>query len=310
MEYFIKEQNQNKRLDVFVSKLDIGLSRSQAKRLIDHNEILLNGLPAKSSHVLRPNDKVAVNIPKPAKLEAVSQDIPLNIIYEDQDLIVVNKPRGMVVHPAAGNYSGTLVNALLFHCKDLSGIGGVMRPGIVHRLDKDTTGVIVATKNDNAHASLSKQFKDHAVKKIYLALVKGIVKDDKGEINEPIGRHPVNRKKMAVISRVKGQGASGKTREAYTEYEVVKRFSDTTLLTINLGTGRTHQIRVHMAHLGHPLVGDPVYGKGPSTSLGVNGQMLHAETLGFKHPTTGKYMEFKAEMPDDMKVFLVDHVRS
>lgn len=302
MEYSAKEKDLNKRLDLYISSLGLGISRSQAQKLISEKYILVNKNEVKSSYKIRAGDSVCVELKTPEKISFEPQNIPLDIIYEDSDIIVVNKSRGMVMHPAVGNYSHTLVNALLYHIKDLSGIGGALRPGIVHRLDKDTSGVIVAAKNDKAHESLSRQFKNHTVNKVYLAIVRGNVKKDRGIIDEPIGRHPVNRKKMAVVRR-------GRMREAYTEYEVVKRFKGFTLLKIKLKTGRTHQIRVHLSHIGHPVVGDPVYGKGIGPDgIGVNsgisvgkGQLLHSHILGFIHPATQKYVEFRAEMPDDMK---------
>ncbi|MBR2039757.1 MAG: RluA family pseudouridine synthase, partial [Clostridia bacterium] len=236
-----------------------------------------------------------ITLPDPVEYEALPQDIPLDIVYEDDSLLVVNKPKGMVVHPAAGNYTDTLVNALLFHCKDsLSGINGVMRPGIVHRIDKNTSGLLMVAKNDNSHNFLAEQIKEHSFKREYEAVVYGNVKNDSGTVNAPIARHPVKRKQMSVA--VGG-------REAVTHYEVIERFNGFTHLRLKLETGRTHQIRVHMAYLGHPVAGDDVYGpKKVITSL--NGQCLHAKVLGFIHPETREYMEFNSELPQYFKDFL------
>jgi 23S rRNA pseudouridine1911/1915/1917 synthase len=251
------------------------------------------------------DDKISIDIPPPEKYEVQPEDIPLNVVYEDDDLLVVNKPRGMVTHPAPGHYTGTLVNALLYHIKGLAGVGGVERPGIVHRLDKDTSGLLLVAKTDLAHRSLSKQIKDRTVKRSYVALVYGVLKQNDGYIQEKIGRHPVHRKKMAVIKQ-----AGLKSREALTFYRVLKRFSakggsasggkDHTLVELQLKTGRTHQIRVHMSHIGHPLVGDRTYGK-IQGSFNIEGQLLHAQTVSFVHPRTGKYMEFSAPMPAEME---------
>lgn len=293
MEYFVKKADPNKRLDVFLPLLNLGLTRSAAQRLIEEGNVLVNDKPAKASLKLKVGDKIFIDIPPPKKLETEPEDIKLDILYEDPDIIVINKPYGMVVHPACGNYLHTLVNALLFHCGDLSGIGGVIRPGIVHRLDKGTSGAIVVAKNDFAHSNLSRQFKDRKVKKKYIALVKGEVKGDKGIINENIGRHPVDRKKMTA-------GKSQKTREAVTKYKIMKRFKEHTLLEVEPKTGRTHQIRVHLSHIGYPIYGDPVYGKGQESGR----MFLHAETLGFNHPTKNVFMEFLAPMPEDLKKIL------
>jgi len=226
--------------------------------------------------------------PEPRPVDVQAQDIPLDILYEDEDIIVINKPQGMVVHPAAGNYNSTLVNALLHHCRDLSGINGEMRPGIVHRIDKDTSGVLVVAKNDHSHVNLAQQIKDKTAVRKYIALVEGDIKEDAGTIDAPIGRHPVYRKKMAVVPG---------GRRAVTHFKVLERFGRYTLIEARLETGRTHQIRVHMAYIGHPVVGDPVYGY-KRQSFNLNGQLLHAQCLGFKHPRTGRYMEFCAPLPD------------
>lgn len=285
------QKKNNQRLDQHLAaRQDLNLTRSQIGKLIEAGEILVNGQVVKPSYHLKKNDCLTINIPPPRKLETKPENIPLEIVYEDDDLVVVNKPRGMVVHPAAGNYEGTLVNALLHHCQDLSGIGGVVRPGIVHRLDKDTSGLIVVAKNDAAHQSLTKQFKDRVIKKRYVALVQGVVKQDSGEIDAAIGRHPVRRMKMAVTE---------KGREAITHFKVIKRFKDTTLVELAPKTGRTHQLRVHLHHLGHPIVGDPVYGGAKGS-----GQLLHASKLSFIHPRTGEKMEFEVPLPDDLSVEL------
>jgi 23S rRNA pseudouridine1911/1915/1917 synthase len=279
-------QEIKQRLDQYLAgqkKLD--LTRSQISKLIEAGNILVNDRIVKPSYHLKTTDQLTIDIPPLKKLDAKPENIPLDIVYEDDDLIVVNKPRGMVVHPAVGNYEGTLVNALLHHVKNLSGIGGVARPGIVHRLDKDTSGLIVVAKNDLAHQALAKQFKDREIAKQYVALVKGVIKQDSGEIAAAIGRHPVKRKKMAA----------GRGREALTFYRVIERFKDATLVELTPKTGRTHQLRVHLNHLGHPIVGDPVYGGDKGT-----GQLLHAQKLAFTHPRTGEKLAFTAPLPDDL----------
>jgi 23S rRNA pseudouridine1911/1915/1917 synthase len=289
VEFFINEEEAGKRVDVFLSEKLENMSRSQIQKLIEEENIKVNEKKTKSNYKTRLNDRITVVIPKPVQLEVLPEDIDIEILYEDDDIAVVNKPQGMVVHPAAGNYTGTLVNALLARCKNLSGINGVIRPGIVHRIDKDTSGVLVVAKNDNAHRSLAEQIKEHTVKRIYIALTEGVMKSDHGTINLPIGRHPVERKKMAVVSK------NGK--HAVTHYNVLERFKENTLIEARLETGRTHQIRVHMAYIGHPLVGDPVYGY-KKQKYKLKGQALHAKTLGFIHPSTGEYMEFSSPIPD------------
>ncbi|MGE5571965.1 MAG: RluA family pseudouridine synthase [Bacillota bacterium] len=295
VELRVGEADEGKRLDLYVGGR-LALSRSAAQRLIGEGRALVGGERAKASRRVRAGDVVTVTLPEPEPLGVAPEELPLDILYEDQDIVVVNKPRGLVVHPAAGNWSGTLVNALLAHCKDLSGIGGKIRPGIVHRLDKDTSGVIVAAKNDVAHLALARDLKERAVEKTYLAIVHGVPHEDKGTIDAPIGRHPTCRKKMAVLPQ--GQG-----RPAVTHYEVVERLPGYALLSVHPVTGRTHQIRVHLAHIGHPVVGDPVYGrrKGPG---GIAGQALHAASLRLTHPRTGERMRFAAPMPEDMERLL------
>lgn len=253
--------------------------------------VFVNGKTVKPSYKVKENDEVVVNIPEAEKIDVLPENIPLDILYEDDDIIVINKPQGMVVHPAPGNYSGTLVNALLYHCKNLSGINGILRPGIVHRLDKDTSGVMVVAKNDKAHISLSNQIKERSVFKKYVAIVEGVIKDEEGKIEAPIGRHPVDRKKMAVIED---------GRYALTLYKVLERFKENTLVEAVIKTGRTHQIRVHMAYIGHPIVGDHVYGF-KRQKFKLEGQALHSSVLGFMHPTKGVYMEFEAPLPEYFK---------
>jgi len=293
----IEKGTPRQRLDVFLSRY-IGLSRSQIDKLIKSGLVKINNQPAKQGHRIKMDDRINVKIPEAKEMRAKPEPIPLDIVYEDKDIIVINKTRGIVVHPAAGNIEGTLVNALLYHCKDLSGIGGNIRPGVVHRLDKDTSGLIVFAKNDEAHTGLSRQIKDRKMKKIYQAIVYGEVKNEKGAIDAPLGRHPVHRKKMAVVS-----SGNLKSRDALTYYKVIERFHGFTLLELDLKTGRTHQIRVHLSYVGHPIVGDRVYSR-KKDEFSVTGQMLHAKTLGFNHPVTGKYMEFNSELPDDMKKVL------
>jgi len=288
-EFEVTEPDKGKRLDKFlVENLPKLYSRTFIQKLISGNNILVNGESAKRHHSLSAGETIDVKIPQvaPSKIEA--EDIPLDIVYEDKDLLVVNKPVDMVVHPAPGNYTKTLVNALLAHCKDLSGIGGIAKPGIVHRLDKDTSGLLVVAKSDEAHNGLSKQFKDKTTKRVYMALVKGVVELDNDVIKLPIARSRYDRKKMAVDFE--------NSREAVTRYKVLKRFKDFTQLEVTLGTGRTHQIRVHMSYIGHPILGDSKYGARGNLKR----PALHAKMLGFVHPKTGKYMEFTSDLPDDM----------
>ena len=278
----------NERLDSYISKSNLDLSRSMVQKLIKENRVFVNGKNEKESYKIKVNDNITIQIedPKSSKLEA--QDIPLNIIYEDNDIIVINKPKGMVVHPGNGNPDNTLVNAVLAHCKgSLSGIGGEIRPGIVHRIDKDTSGLIIVAKNDKSHINLSEQIKNHEVTKIYTALVKGNISEDEATIDMPIGRDKKDRKKMSVTREGK---------EAVSHIKVVKRYGNYTLIRVKIDTGRTHQIRVHMAKIGHPVVGDEVYSSGKN-EFGVKGQMLHSTILKFKHPISGKEIMLEAPLP-------------
>jgi 23S rRNA pseudouridine1911/1915/1917 synthase len=275
------------------------LSRSFIQKLIKEEAVTVDGVPVKGSYRVKAEEQLAFLLPKAVEPDILPEDIPLDILYEDGDVIVVDKPKGMVVHPAAGHYSGTLVNALLYHCgKELSGINGVLRPGIVHRIDMDTTGSIIACKNDRAHACIAAQLKEHTLTRRYQAICHGVLKEDEGIVDRPIGRHPSDRKKMAVTER------GGKA--AVTHYRVLERFRSHTYIECVLETGRTHQIRVHMASLGHPLLGDELYGgdwrnipwKKSIPALQLRGQTLHAKVLGFRHPSTGEYVEVDAPLPE------------
>ena len=288
----VDEGAAGERLDRFLAGRELEVSRSHIQKLIESGCVLVNGRTAKANAKLREGDAVETELPEAQELEILPEDIPLDILYEDSDVIVINKARGMVVHPAAGAADGTLVNALLHHCEDLSGINGVIRPGIVHRLDKDTSGVMVAAKNDRAHVDLAEQIREKTAQRIYRAIVCGTIAEDRGEIRAPIGRHPTERKKMAVVP-------GGK--EATTLFRVVERFPAHTLVECRLKTGRTHQIRVHMAYIGHPLFGDPKYGR---KMPDIAGQALHSCELSFTHPRTKERMTFAAEMPEDMKAIL------
>ena len=297
--FSVSDADASKRLDVFVGEKS-SLSRSAAARLIDEQRVTVNGKSVAKNLKLSAGDTVEVEIPEAEPSEALPENIPIDVIYEDEDIIVVCKPQGMVVHPAAGNSSGTLVNALLYHCGDsLSGIGGVVRPGIVHRIDKDTGGLLVVAKNDEAHISLSEQLKIHEVSRIYTAIAVGNFKEDSGTVDAPIGRHPVDRKKMAII-----RSADKKSRNAVTHWSVLERFGRFTLIRCQLETGRTHQIRVHMASLGHPLLGDTVYGGGGTDFEAKNralikGQCLFAAELHLTHPRTRERMVFHAPLPEN-----------
>ena len=285
-----------RRLDQYLAELMEDTTRSAVQRLCDQGRVLVNGRPAGKNCRLREGDLLLVRVPDPTPLDVLPEDIPLDIVYEDGDLLVVNKPRGMVVHPAAGNSRGTLVNALLFHCRDsLSGINGVARPGIVHRIDKDTSGLLMVAKNDAAHLSLARQIKEHSFTRIYETVVHGHMPAGSATVDAPIGRHPADRKRMAVTDK--------NSRNAVTHYQVLEEYTGFSHLQVRLETGRTHQIRVHMAYLGHPVAGDPVYGpKKGAVELG--GQCLHARTVGFVHPSTGEYMEFTSPLPDYFAAFL------
>lgn len=284
------------RLDVFVSRKCESVTRSAFQKLVEEKMVSVNGNVAQKNYKLRAGDEVCVLIPEPKILEISAENIPLDVRYEDDDLLVVNKPKGMVVHPAAGNFDGTLVNALMSHCGDsLSGINGVIRPGIVHRIDKDTSGLLVVAKNDLAHLSLAQQIKEHSFTREYRCVAYGHFKEPDGTVDAPIGRHPTDRKKMAVTDK--------NSRNAVTHYYTVKEFRDFTYLRVRLETGRTHQIRVHLSHIGHPIAGDSVYGpKKCITEL--HGQCLHAGLLGFVHPRTGEYMEITSELPDYFETFI------
>lgn len=295
----VTQEDVGARLDAFVSRSAPELSRSAVQRLCEESLVRVDGVPASKKHRMQSGEQVEVSLPPPKPLALTPQAIPLDIVYEDGDLLVVNKPKGMVVHPAPGNEDGTLVNALLHHCgPSLAGIGGVARPGIVHRIDKDTSGLLVVAKTEAAHQSLSEQIGSHTVTRRYHAVVYGSVKAEEGRVDAPIGRHPVDRKRMCVTAE--------RAREAATRYTVQERLRGFTWLELALETGRTHQIRVHMAYIGHPVAGDPVYGpKKVITSLG--GQCLHARTLGFDHPRTGAYMEFDSDPPAVFVKFLQKH---
>ena len=279
------------RIDKYLSTVNEQLSRSYIQKLLKSGLVLVDGKPVKASYQVEEGEVISLDIPEAVEPEIEPEDMDLDILYEDMDVILINKPKGMVVHPAAGHYSHTLVNGLMYHCKDqLSGINGVMRPGIVHRIDMDTTGVIIACKNDMAHNSIAAQLKEHSITRRYQAIVHGVLKDDTGTIDAPIGRHPTDRKKMSINYN------HGKN--AVTHYKVLKRFRQYTHVECRLETGRTHQIRVHMASIGHPLLGDVVYGPGKCPIVGLEGQTLHAGILGFIHPRTGEYMEFTAPLPE------------
>ena len=298
MEYIVSKEDVKKRLDIYLKEKNEKLTRSYIKKLLEDGNILVNNKNEKSGYMIKENDKITLNLPDVKPIEARPEDIKLNIIYEDDDIIIVDKEKGMVVHPANGNYTGTMVNSLMYsHKGSLSSINGVIRPGIVHRIDKDTSGILVVAKNDNAHKKLSEQFKIHSIKRKYVALVKGIIKEDKLDINLPIGRSSKDRKKMAVTYK--------NSKEAITHIAVLKRFynSNVTFIEASLETGRTHQIRVHMSYIGHPLVGDEVYGKKDS-KFKVEGQMLHARLLGFIHPTKNEYVEFTSDIPKEFKNLL------
>ncbi|MEY8337287.1 RluA family pseudouridine synthase [Lachnospiraceae bacterium 62-35] len=279
------------RLDNFMSCCIDSCSRSYIQKLIKAGEVRVNGTEAKASLRIEAGDQVSFQIPEASEPEIIAEELPLDILYEDSDIILVNKPKGMVVHPAAGHYSGTLVNGLMAHCRqELSGINGVMRPGIVHRIDMDTTGVLIVCKNDFSHNKIAEQLKQHSITRKYYAIVHGVVKEESGTVDAPIGRHPIDRKKMCVNYK--------NGRQAVTHYRILKRFQNFTYIECQLETGRTHQIRVHMANIGHPLLGDKVYGPSKCPYPSLEGQTLHAGVLGIIHPRNGEYMEFSAPLPD------------
>lgn len=285
----ITEEQEDERIDRFLAQLQ-SLSRSYIQKMIKEEAVKVNGIPVKGSYRVKTDDLVEFMLPEAVEPDIEPEDIPLDILYEDRDVIVVNKPKGMVVHPAAGHYSGTLVNALLYHCgAELSGINGVLRPGIVHRIDRDTTGSVIACKNDAAHGSIAAQLKEHSVNRKYHAICHGVLKADEGTIDKPVGRHPIDRKKMAVNEK------NGK--QAVTHYRVLKRFKEYTYVECALETGRTHQIRVHMASIGHPLLGDDIY-SARKCPFHLQGQTLHAKILGFRHPASGEYIETDAPLPE------------
>ncbi len=288
-ELVVKDNEQNKRLDMYIAEEKKELSRTTIKRLLENGDILVNEKIQKASYKPEAGDRIQINMPEVVETKLVAQDIPVPVIYEDKDIIVVNKPKGMVVHPANGNPDGTLVNAILAMCKDsLSGIGGEIRPGIVHRLDKDTSGLLIIAKNDLAHMNMSKQIQDRKVIKKYIALVRGTVPENEATIDMPIARSQKDRKKMTVDKNGK---------EAVTHFKVLARYDKYTLLEVKIDTGRTHQIRVHMSYIGHPVIGDEVYSNGKN-EFGVKGQMLHAKYLEFKHPITGKDIKLEAPLPE------------
>ena len=295
-DYAVPQEAAGLRLDKAITLLCEDLSRNAVQQLLDEGNILVNGKSENKKYSVKYNDVISVTLPEPKTLSVAPENIPLDIVFEDEYLLVVNKPKGMVVHPAAGNYSGTLVNALLYHCGDsLSGINGVIRPGIVHRIDKDTSGLLVVAKTDAAHKGLAQQIKEHSFTREYKTVVVGNIRDDSGTVDAPIGRHPKDRKKQAVTDR--------NSRNAVTHFEVIERFNGFTYLKVHLETGRTHQIRVHMAYRGTPVAGDVIYGN-PKKTYGLQGQCLHAATIGFVHPITNEYLEFTADLPEYFKDFL------
>ncbi|HHV94925.1 MAG TPA: RluA family pseudouridine synthase [Clostridiaceae bacterium] len=289
------------RIDSWLAKELEGYSRSYLQKLIEQDLVYVNGKKIKANYKVKKGDEISITIPEPETLDIEPENIPLDILYEDEHILVVNKPKGMVVHPAAGNYSGTLVNAIMNYCGDnLSDINGIIRPGIVHRLDKDTSGALIVAKTNEAHKIISEKLKEHDITRIYIALVKGIIKEDKGKIDLPIGRHPIDRKKMAVNTK--------NGRKAVTHYRVLERFDDSTYVELSLETGRTHQIRVHMSYIGHPVIGDEVYG-GRQKGYNLKGQALHAKCIKFHHPITGEYMHIEAPIPDYFEKLLKEKRR-
>ncbi|MDR7318607.1 RluA family pseudouridine synthase [Brevibacillus nitrificans] len=280
----------SERIDKYITLQNEDWSRSQVQAWIKEGRVTVNGDVVKNNYKLQEDDEITLRVPPPKEMAIQPESMPLDIVYEDSDVVVVNKPRGLVVHPAPGHYSGTLVNGLLAHCKDLSGINGVLRPGIVHRIDKDTSGLLMVAKNDKAHMGLAEQLKEHTVNRKYVAIVHGVIQHEMGTIDAPIGRDPKNRQQMAVVFE--------NSKPAVTHFIVLERFKEFTLVELKLETGRTHQIRVHMKYIGYPLAGDPKYG--PKNTLELDGQALHAKTLGFTHPRTGEHLEFEADLPQDL----------
>lgn len=288
--------DENIRIDKFIASHLEGVTRSHIQKLIDEGNVLVDGKNVKSNHKLKIGQSIEVTVPEAKQLDVKAEEIELDIVYEDEHLLVVNKPQNMVVHPAAGNYEGTLVNALMHHCGDsLSGINGVIRPGIVHRIDKDTSGLLLVAKDDATHIGLSEQIKEHSLTRKYIAIVHGNFKNDEGTVDAPIGRHPTDRKKMCITEK--------NSKNAVTHYRVLQRFMEYTLVECKLETGRTHQIRVHMASLGHPVMGDKTYGV-KKEKYNLSGQLLHAKIVGFIHPITKEYMEFETDIPERFKKFL------
>jgi 23S rRNA pseudouridine1911/1915/1917 synthase len=291
--FTIEENLAGQRIDKALSVLEAEWSRSFVQQLIKEKHVLVNGQQVKVNYKCSIEDQIEIQVPDPEPLDVIPEKMNLDIVYEDSDVLVVNKPRGMVVHPAAGHVTGTLVNGLMAHCKDLSGINGILRPGIVHRIDKDTTGLLMVAKNDHAHESLVEQLKAKTTTRKYITIVHGIIPHNEATIDAPIGRDKQDRQKMAIVDN---------GRDAVTHFKVIESFEEYTLVECQLETGRTHQIRVHMKYIGHPVAGDPKYG--PRRTLSINGQALHAAVLGFNHPTTGKYLEFEAPLPEDMNKLL------
>lgn len=292
----VEDEYASQRIDKYLSEKMENISRSAAQKLIDDGNVRVNFIIVTKNYKVKAGDRVVVTVPEPKNLEAKPENIPLDVRYEDSDLLVVNKPKGMVVHPAAGNFDGTLVNALLYHCKgSLSGIGGVVRPGIVHRIDKDTSGLLIVAKNDMAHVSLAEQIKAHSFTRQYQSVVYGRFKAEEGVIDAPIGRHPTDRKKMTVTTK--------NSKNAVTHYKVIEEFKEFSHLALKLETGRTHQIRVHMSYMGHPVAGDPVYGPKKVIEY-LGGQCLHAGLIGFRHPRTREYIEIESELPSYFTDFL------
>jgi 23S rRNA pseudouridine1911/1915/1917 synthase len=296
LEWTVEAENSGLRIDKFVAEAAKDVSRTAVQQWLKDGLVTVNERPVKANYKLMEGDQIVVRIPQPESLDVEAENIPLDVVYEDRDVIVINKPRGMVVHPAPGHTSGTVVNALLHHCRDLSGIGGVMRPGIVHRIDKDTSGLLMVAKSDKAHASLTAQLKAHSITRKYKAIVHGRIEHHQGTVDAPIGRDPKDRKKFTVIDRG--------SKHAVTHFAVLEYFHNFTMLELALETGRTHQIRVHMKFIGHPLVGDPLYGYEKDKTRWIDGQALHAGTLGFEHPISGEYLEFTAPLPDDMEALI------